>query len=95
VIHARQVYAAPLERRYPVVVASGYPYDMDWWQSAKGVWAGDLMTADGGTLVIVTAAPEGGHQYPLLTGYIGRDPKDLLAEIEAGKALDLSRLPRA
>jgi hypothetical protein len=91
VIHARQVYGTPLERRYPVVVACGYPYDMDWWQSAKGVWAGDLMTAEGGTLVVVTAAPEGSRQYPLLPGYIGRDPQDLLAEIEAGKTLDLKQ----
>jgi lactate racemase len=86
--HARTVFGAPLRRRYPVVVANSYPYDMDWWQSAKGVWAGDWMTADGGTLVIVTAAPEGNSNYPLVPGYTGRDPDQVRQEITAGTATD-------
>ncbi len=86
--HARAVFGAPIARRYPVVVANSYPYDLDWWQSAKGVWAGDWMTADGGTLVIVTAAPEGNSNYPLVPGYTGRDPEEVRREITAGTAVD-------
>ncbi|HEX9075323.1 MAG TPA: nickel-dependent lactate racemase [Anaerolineae bacterium] len=86
--HARAVFGAPIRRRYPVVVANSYPYDVDWWQSAKGVWAGDWMTADAGTLVIVTAAPEGNSNYPLVPGYVGRDPDQVRHEITAGIAAD-------
>jgi len=70
------------------VVANCYPYDVDLWQSVKGIWAGDLVTADGGTLIAVTAAPEGNSTYPLVPGYAGRDPDEMKREIETGAAED-------
>lgn len=85
---AEQVYGVTVRRRYPVVVANSYPYDVDWWQSAKGAWAGDRMTADGGTLVIVTAAPEGNSNYPLVPDYTGRAAEELRQAIRAGTAAD-------
>ena len=85
---AQAVFGVSIQRRYPIVVAGCYPYDIDWWQSAKGVWSGDRMTADGGTLVVVTAAPESHSNYSLLPHYMGRDPDELKQEIEAGRAAD-------
>jgi len=85
---AQAVFGVPIKQRHPIVVAGCYPYDIDWWQSAKGVWSGDEMTADGGTLVVVTAAPEGHSTYTLLPHYMGRDPDELKREIEAGRAAD-------
>lgn len=86
--HALAVFSAPTKQRYPIVVVNCYPYDIDLWQSIKGIWAGDLITADGGTLIAVTAAPEGNSTYPLVPGYIGRDAAELKREIETGAALD-------
>ncbi len=86
--HALAVYSAPARRRYPIVVANCYPYDLDLWQSIKGIWAGDLITGDGGTLIAFTAAPEGNSTYPLVPGYIGRDADEVKREIETGAALD-------
>jgi nickel-dependent lactate racemase len=86
--HALRAFSAPARRRYPIVVANTYPYDIDLWQSVKGIWSGDLLTADGGTLIAVTAAPEGNSTYPLVPGYIGRDPDEVRHEIEAGTAED-------
>ncbi len=85
--HAQAVFSAPAKRRYPVVVTNCYPYDRDWWQSGKGVFAGDLLTAAGGTLIIVTAAPEGHSNYPLYPHYIARNPAELVAELQAGTPL--------
>lgn len=85
---ARRVFAAPARRRYPVVVADCRPYDTDLWQSIKGIWAADLLTADRGTLIAVTAAPEGNSSYPLLPGCIGQNPDHLLAELKAGRVAD-------
>jgi lactate racemase len=79
--HARQVYGARVERRFPIVIANCAPYDQDLWQSIKGAWAGDLVTADGGTLILVTAAPEGNSTYPLVPYYAGIDPDLLRAEL--------------
>jgi nickel-dependent lactate racemase len=86
--HARTVFGVPVKRRYPVVVANCYPYDVDWWQSSKGAWSGDLVTAPGGALVLVAAAPEGHSTYPLVPGYTGRYPEEVRAEISAGEARD-------
>ena len=86
--HALAVFSAPAKRRYPIVVANCYPYDIDLWQSIKGIWAGDLITDDGGTLIAVTAAPEGNSTYPLVPGYIGRGADGVKREIETGTALD-------
>lgn len=85
---ARAVYGAPFDRRYPVVVAAATPYDQDLWQSIKGAWAGDLVTADGGTLILATAAPEGNSLYPLVPAYAGQDPVQLRARIAAGQVED-------
>jgi len=86
--HARATFGAPVQRRYPIVVANCAPYDVDLWQSMKGAFCGDLVAADGGTLVLVTAAPEGNSTYPLLPTYAGRTPSELKQEIEAGQAQD-------
>ncbi len=83
--HARRVYGVPVERRYPIVIANCAPYDQDLWQSIKGAWAGDLVTADGGTLILVTAAPEGNSTYPLVPYYAGIDPDLLRADILSAK----------
>ena len=81
VSYARQVFGTPAKRRYPIVIANCSPYDIDLWQSIKGVFAGDLVTADGGTLIMVTAAPEGNSNYPLVPGYCGRNPAELQQEM--------------
>jgi lactate racemase len=83
--HARQVYGARVERRFSIVIANCAPYDQDLWQSIKGAWAGDLVTADGGTLILVTAAPEGNSTYPLVPYYAGIDPDLLRAELLSAK----------
>lgn len=85
---ARRVYGVWIARRYPVVVANCAPYDQDLWQSIKGAWAGDLVTADGGTLILVTAAPEGNSSYGLVPHYAGIDPDLLRAEILSGRVAD-------
>ncbi len=72
--YAREVFSASIRKRYPIVVSSSYPYDFDLWQGAKGTWSGDLMTADGGTLIVVVSAEEGIGPYTLLPEYIGADP---------------------
>jgi nickel-dependent lactate racemase len=88
VLSARQVYGVPVDRPYPVVLADASPYDQDLWQSVKGIYCGDLLVEDGGTLIILTAATEANSAYPLLPGYTGRDPDELLQELRDGTTLD-------
>jgi nickel-dependent lactate racemase len=85
---ARRVYGVRIAGRYPVVIANCAPYDQDLWQSIKGAWAGDLVTADGGTLILITAAPEGSSSYGLVPYYAGIDPDLVRAEILSGSVAD-------
>jgi hypothetical protein len=71
-----------------VVVANCYPYDIDLWQSTKGAFCGDLVAADGGTLVLVTAAPERHSSYPLVAHYASLEPEMLRRQIRLGQAMD-------
>jgi nickel-dependent lactate racemase len=85
---ARKVFQAPARRKYPVVLACCHPYEHDLWQSMKGLWCGDLLTADGGSLVLLTYAREGANSTPTLPEYIGTDPKHLIAGFSAGTLFD-------
>ena len=71
------VYGAPVSRRHPVVVTGAFPHQIDLWQATKGLAGGDLMTEDGGTLILLAQCPEGVGPHPAFPDYIGRDPEDL------------------
>jgi nickel-dependent lactate racemase len=88
VSHARRVFGAPARQRYPIVVANCYPYEQDIWQSMKGLWCGDLLTAQGGTLIWLTDAREGSRGYPLLPKYIGANPADVKKALDDGNIDD-------
>jgi nickel-dependent lactate racemase len=88
VAFAREVYGAPVSGRYRVVVANAYPAQIDLWQSTKAIAAGELMTADGGTLILVARCPEGNATHPRIAEYIGREPASLVRSLEAGNAED-------
>jgi lactate racemase len=88
VAYAREVYEIPVRRRYPLVVANAHPNDLDLWQSSKGIGSGERMTADGGTLLLVTRCPEGRFLHPLFAEYVGADPEQLEASLRAGEVKD-------
>jgi hypothetical protein len=75
-----------VKRRYPVVVADCYSYDLDLWQSMKGLWCGELLTEDGGTLILLTRAGERLGGYNELPGYIGMNPVELQRLMAIGEA---------
>jgi nickel-dependent lactate racemase len=84
--YSRQVYGVKVKRRYPIVVAACYPYEHDLWQSMKGLWCGDLLTADGGTLILLTQASERYGGYSDLPACISTDPDELRRSLAAGNS---------
>jgi hypothetical protein len=52
---------------------------------------GDLVAAYGGTLVVVTDAPEGHSTYPLVPHYTSRDTDELRREIQSGRVEDANQ----
>ena len=86
---AKTVYGSPVSRRYPVVISNAYPTQIDLWQSTKALASGEIMTDDGGTLILVTHCQEGNKTHPLFADYMGRDPEQLIHELESGRAEDI------
>jgi len=85
---AQEVYGVRVARRYPLVISNSFPAYLDLWQCTKGLWAGEQMVSDGGTLILVTPCEEGINVHPLYADYMGRDPNELRKELEAGRAED-------
>jgi nickel-dependent lactate racemase len=56
---ARQVYGVPLAGQADIVVAGSHPCDIEFWQAHKALYPADLAVRDGGTIIVVTPAPEG------------------------------------
>jgi nickel-dependent lactate racemase len=87
-VFAEDVYGIPVAQRYPVVISNAFPAQIDLWQSTKALASGELMTADQGTLVLVTPCPEGTKTHPHFVDYLGKDAEQLLAELLSGRVED-------
>ena len=85
---AQEVYGVPVAKRYPLVIANAFPAQIDLWQSSKGIWCGDLLACDGGTVILISHAVEGNSVYPRFVEYIGQDPDVLKRRLDAGQAED-------
>lgn len=85
---ANEIYGVPVQTRYPLVISNAFPAQIDLWQSTKGIASGELMTMDGGTLILVTHCREGNRTHPLFREYLGKNYDQLIHELEGGRAED-------
>ncbi|MHC4510104.1 MAG: nickel-dependent lactate racemase family protein, partial [Planctomycetota bacterium] len=83
---ARPVYTIELDEQADIVVAGAHPADRDLWQGFKPINACGMLVKDGGTLILVIAAPEGiAPDHPELVE-LGTTPQDEVLELlKAGK----------
>jgi len=87
---ARRVYGVHLPTRADIVLIDSHSADRDFWQSAKGAYAGDVAVKTGGSLVLVAPNPEGvasNHGNVLEIGY--RPHAELVALVQQGGVDDL------
>jgi nickel-dependent lactate racemase len=77
--YAKEIFAVRVKQRADVVVAGSYPADLDFWQALKALMSADLLTRDGGTIVLVTPCPEGIGPHSEFAKYVGDDDPDALA----------------
>jgi nickel-dependent lactate racemase len=87
---SRKINSVTLPRRADIVLIDSHPADRDFWQSAKGVYAGTMAVRDGGTLIIVTPNPEGvadNHSNMLEIGY--RSYTEIVRMVDAGEVDDV------
>ena len=87
---SREVYAAHMPTRADVVLIDSHSADRDFWQSAKGPYAGTMAVRDGGTLILVSPNPEGvasNHRNLLEIGY--RPHGEIVEMVQGGGVDDL------
>jgi nickel-dependent lactate racemase len=76
--------------RADIVVIDSYPADRDFWQSAKGYYAGTMAVKRGGVLILVSPNPEGvasNHPNMLEIGY--RPHAQIVEMVQQRKIEDL------
>jgi nickel-dependent lactate racemase len=87
---SREVYAAHLPTRADIVLIDSHSADRDFWQSAKGPYAGTMAVKDGGSLILVSPNPEGvasNHKNLLEIGY--KPHAEIVQLVQQGKVDDL------
>jgi nickel-dependent lactate racemase len=87
---SREVYAAHLPTRADVVLIDSHSADRDFWQSAKGPYAGTMAVKDGGSLILVSPNPEGvasNHKNLLEIGY--KPHAQIVQMVQHGQVDDL------
>jgi nickel-dependent lactate racemase len=87
---SREVYAAHLPSRADIVLIDSHSADRDFWQSAKGPYAGTMAVKDGGSLILVSPNPEGvasNHKNLLEIGY--KPHAQIVQMVQQGKVDDL------
>jgi hypothetical protein len=83
------VYAAHLPTRADIVLIDSHSADRDFWQSAKGPYAGTMAVRDGGSLILVSPNPEGvasNHKNLLEIGY--KPHAELVKMAQSGQVKD-------
>jgi len=56
---AREIYEVTCPRPVDIMVASGSPYDMDFYQAIRAIEYADLVTRPGGAIVLAAPCPDG------------------------------------
>jgi nickel-dependent lactate racemase len=87
---ARDVYGVHLPTRADVLIIDSHSQDRDFWQSAKGPYAGTMAVRDGGSMICVAPNPEGvasNHPNVMEIGY--RKSAELVAMVQRGEVDDL------
>jgi nickel-dependent lactate racemase len=89
-LRSRDVYGVHLPTRADIVLIDSHSADRDFWQSAKGAYAGDVAVKTGGSLILVAPNPEGvagNHANVLEIGY--RPHAALVRRVQRGGVKDL------
>ena len=94
-VYAREVFGAGVSQLFPVVICNAHPHHIDFWQASKALASGELMTDDGGTLILLAACPEDMGRHPLFARYVGMDPGRLTRMIRENRAEDPVAAPEA
>jgi nickel-dependent lactate racemase len=82
---ARQIYGVRVTQKADITVSSSHPADIEFWQGQKGLFSADLVTKEGGGIVLLTPCPEGiATMHPDWVEYLQHTAKELMEMYERG-----------
>jgi nickel-dependent lactate racemase len=87
---SRKVFSAHMPSRCDILIIDSHSADRDFWQSAKGPYAGTMAVKDGGSMICVAPNPEGvakNHENLLQIGY--KPYYEIVKMVQTGKVKDL------
>lgn len=77
---SRELYGVAAPGKTPIVLASSYPCDIEFWQAHKTLYPCDMLVESGGMIIIVTPCPEGiAVTHPDILSF-GSLPPDIIDE---------------
>lgn len=83
---SKEVYGVNIAEKTEIVVAEGYPTDLDLRQAIKAICSADIVCKDNGVIILVADCPEGAApQFPAFSKYGFADPEKLFHDVETGK----------
>jgi lactate racemase len=85
---AHEIYAVAVRRRADIVITSGYPSEINFWQAGKALYAADLLVRDGGTIILTAPCPEGMGEHDEFTDLLGESYEAIEALLERGEVHD-------
>ena len=82
----KSIYGAPVPKLADVTITSGYPLETDLIQSGKSILLADDITREGGTVILISACPDGAGPMMYETLRERPGPDEVVDWIAAGKA---------
>ncbi|MBN2218791.1 MAG: DUF2088 domain-containing protein, partial [Kosmotogaceae bacterium] len=79
---ARQQLLRQYRERTDVTVISSYPSITDFWQCGKALYTSDLITKDGGDIVMVSTLDEGFGDHPLFASLLRLEANEILEKLD-------------
>ncbi len=96
VVHAKAVSGVRASGGSDICVVSSRPADSDLWQASKALVSADLVTREGGTMILLSPCPEGVGPHPDFMVQCGRDDAEQeLRELRDRKSADSDPLALA
>lgn len=89
--YSRRVFAVEIPYEADIVVCEAYPFDLDLWQAAKGLFAADVAVRKGGVIVLIADLDEGvAPQHPLVEEIGYRSAAEIARLVQEGRIEDLT-----
>jgi nickel-dependent lactate racemase len=88
---ALDIYGIPLATKGDIVMVDSFPADIELWQAAKGIYAGDLALKPDGVLILVSPCTEGvSVEHPNIIDIGYRPFSEIEDMVENGKLINLT-----